>query len=140
MRIGAQFIDFEIEEARLKYEYLDIDGHWRNYNVHNWMPLNQDQYAMYMKIESVEDRVSFLENLLRKQIAVFAESMQVKSTYEVEAEILDVTNEKYIEYKSQFHLTFCINIRANVTLPEYIGLGKGVSVGFGIVKTLDKQN
>ena len=99
MRIGAQFIDFEIEEARLKYEYLDIDGHWRNYNVHNWMPLNQDQYAMYMKIESVEDRVSFLENLLRKQIAVLQKACKVKSTYEVEAEILDVTNEKYIEYK-----------------------------------------
>ncbi|HRG66360.1 MAG TPA: CRISPR-associated endonuclease Cas6 [Saprospiraceae bacterium] len=139
MRIGSQFIDFEIEEARLKYEYLDIGDQWQYYNVHNWMPLNQDHYAMYMKIQGMHERVSFLENLLRKQIAVFAESMDINSDREVEVEILEVTHEKYIEYKNNFHLTFCINIRTNVTLPEYIGLGKGVSVGFGIVKTLDKK-
>lgn len=139
MRIGSQFIDFEIEEARLKYEYLDIGDQWQFYNIHNWMPLNQEYYATYMKIQGVHERVSFLENLLRRQIAVFAESMEIKSDREVEVEILEVTHEKYIEYKNQFHLTFCINIRTNVTLPAYIGLGKGVSVGFGIVKSLDKN-
>ena len=38
----------------------------------------------------------------------------------------------YIEYKSQFHLHICASTSGQMGPPEYIGLGKGVSVGFAL--------
>lgn len=31
---------------------------------------------------------------------------------------------------------FDIRFKSNVSLPDYIGLGKGVSIGFGMIKRL----
>ncbi|MBK7522793.1 MAG: hypothetical protein IPI53_01070 [Saprospiraceae bacterium] len=44
-----------------------------------------------------------------------------------------------MEYKGVFHLTFSLNFTCNLSIPNYVGLGKGVSVGFGIVKQLGEK-
>ncbi|MFW5721489.1 MAG: CRISPR-associated endonuclease Cas6 [Bacteroidota bacterium] len=46
-----------------------------------------------------------------------------------------MANEKVITYKDVKHQTFDVSFKTNIFLPEYIGLGKGVSIGFGTVKT-----
>ena len=50
---------------------------------------------------------------------------------------LNMKGFKHIEYKNIFHLTFSMNFTCNLSIPNYVGLGKGVSVRFGIVKQLN---
>ena len=39
-----------------------------------------------------------------------------------------------MNYKKQRLLSFNVEFETNVSLPDHIGLGKGVSVGFGDLK------
>jgi len=47
---------------------------------------------------------------------------------------LEVLKEKPITFKGGRRQCFDIRFKTNVFLPEYIGLGKGTSKGFGVVR------
>jgi len=57
----------------------------------------------------------------------------------LKVKLQEIKGEKHIEYKNVFHLTFSMNFTCNLSIPNYVGLGKGVSVGFGIVKQLGEK-
>jgi CRISPR/Cas system endoribonuclease Cas6 (RAMP superfamily) len=44
-----------------------------------------------------------------------------------------------LPFKGRKVLTFCVNFKTNVSLPDYVGLGKGSSVGFGVVKLIENE-
>ncbi len=64
------------------------------------------------------------------------EAMGADEAIPLKVKLQEIQGEKHIEYKNIFHLTFSMNFSCNLTIPKYVGLGKGVSVGFGIVKDL----
>lgn len=53
---------------------------------------------------------------------------------QIEMEILAITEEKWIPYKGTNLLAISMDFRCNVSLPGWIGLGKGTSLGFGTVR------
>lgn len=135
-RIGREFVEYAIDDVRLKYEIIEVTNKFYNYNILNWLGLNQDNFKIYQQIDSYVDKVRFLEELLEKHILIFMEAMGCQYPEDVRVTIKDIKGEKYIEYKNVFHLTFTLNFRCNLNILNYIGLGKGVSVGFGIIKKL----
>ena len=105
------------------------------YSILNYMALNQDNYQEYKKLESLVEKVRFVEKLLTSHVSLFAEEMDSTFTHPLRVSITNIKSEKFIEYKGVFHLTFCLEFKSNLYIPEYIGIGKGVSVGFGIVRS-----
>jgi len=134
--IGENKYDFEIEDVRLRYVNIQTWDKNFIYNIHNYIALNQDNYKVYKEMDSLIDKVSFIEDKLRAHIEIFANEMQAFLPIELFTRILEIKKEKYIEYKGVFHLTFSINFKTNLFIPNYIGLGKGSSVGFGTVKQI----
>jgi hypothetical protein len=135
-RIGKETINFEIEDVRLKYEYMQTWDSDFTYNIHNWLALNQVHYKQYKKLDGLVEKYRFLEEILEKHLRLFMNEMNANETIPLTVKILDMKGEKFIEYKGVFHLCFSINMKTNLTIPDYIGLGKGVSIGFGIVKKI----
>lgn len=56
----------------------------------------------------------------------------------LKVKLIEIKDEKFIEYKGVFNLTFNITFKTNLNIPDYVGIGKGVSIGFGIVRQLDR--
>ncbi len=140
-RIGKEMIDFEIEDVRLKYEHIQVWDTMFSYNIHNWMALNQDNYSLYKALTRLSDKIAFLEEMLEKHLRIFMEGLGIEENIPLQIVITELKGEKHIEYKDIFHLTFSLNFRSNLLIPDYVGIGKGVSVGFGIVKRInDDQN
>lgn len=135
-RIGKEVIDYEIDDVRLKYERIQTWDVSFTYNIHNWVALNQDNHREYQNLGSLIERMQFLEQLLEKHIRIFMEAMGSEEVIPLKVKLQEIKGEKHIEYKNVFHLTFSMNFTCNLSIPNYIGLGKGVSVGFGIVKML----
>lgn len=135
-RIGKETVAYEIDDVRLKYERIQTWDQDLYYNVHNWIALNQEKFAQYQSLDSLLDRIAFLQEMLEKHLRIFMEAMHAAEPVPLRVKILELKGEKYIEYKDVFHLTFSLNFSCNLTLPNHIGLGKGVSVGFGIVKQI----
>ena len=135
-RIGHAMLKYEIEDVRLKYELIQTWDHTFRYNILNWMALNQDNFKEYQQLDSLIEKMQFIQNLLEKHVRIFMEAMQAVEKIPLQVKLLEIKNEKYIEYKEVFHLTFSLNFACNLSIPNLVGLGKGVSVGFGIVKRL----
>ena len=135
-KIGHEKLHYEIDDVRLKYERIQTWEASFIYNIHNWMALNQDNYREYQNLDSLINRMVFLEQLLEKHIRIFMEAIGAEEVIPLKVKLQEIKGEKHIEYKNVFHLTFSMNFSCNLSIPNYVGLGKGVSVGFGIVKML----
>lgn len=135
-KIGDRQLDMTIEDVRLKYENIQTWEKQFKYNIHNYMALNQENFEKYQACESLVEKLALLEELLYKHILIFATEMGSHMPVDLKVNIIELKGEKYIEYKNIFHLTFSLNFKTNLTIPNYVGIGKGTSLGFGIVKKL----
>jgi hypothetical protein len=53
--------------------------------------------------------------------------------------IQDILNERVVRYKGVELTSFDLTFNVNFFLPDYIGLGKGVSIGFGSAHVIEKD-
>ena len=109
------------------------------YNIRNWIALNQNNYKKYNSIESLSERISMLEALLRGNILTLAKGINWTVDKEIKVSILEIQRVNTVILKDQAVLGFNLSFTCNVGLPDYIGLGKSVSVGYGMVFKIREQ-
>ena len=100
-----------------------------------WMALNQDNYATYMKKDE-KARKKMLERILTGNILSFYKSID----YHEKEKILVTTKlqQKTTQFKNKKMVAFTGGFTTNVILPDYIGLGKSVSRGFGTIQRVQQ--
>jgi len=138
--IGDRKLEMKLATLKLNQFTMQAWEHQFNYRISNWLALNQNNVRKYNEIESLADRVSFLENLLKANILSFAKGVDWHVDRTIEVSIKQLDEPKAITYKSQKLLAFNAQFGTNVFIPNHVGLGKGVSVGFGVVKSNKKTN
>jgi len=103
--------------------------------IRPWMALNEKNYIFYKRIRAQKNKDEFLRNILTGNLLSIAKSFG----YIVDHEIT-VTNSKFQEteifLKGTPMLGFLGTFSVNFEIPDYWGIGKSVSRGFGtVVKT-----
>ena len=136
VRIGRRrepllFVDMEAYETPLA-----VIENFRTYAISKYLPLNQTNYAEYQATDRLIDRLLIIERSIVGNILSFAKSMDVFFDMQVEARLMDVTNARTYRYKNISMTGFDLTFKTNVSLPDGIALGKGVSLGFGVVRCL----
>lgn len=106
------------------------------YHLRQWLPLNEENYQRYNGLESLLDRIAMLEVLLRNHLVAFCYGIGLDPEAPITATILELKDQRWIKYKEARLLALSLTFRTNLILPDFIGLGKGVSVGWGIVRKL----
>ena len=137
-RIDKEQIKFEIEEIYLKYFLIQPWNENFKYHLHNWLPLNQENYSKYNTIEGLSDKIIFLEEILQRHLEIIIEELKIITEIPVHTKILEIKEEDFLPLKGQYLKSLKINFMTNISLPDFIGLGKGSSVGFGIVKRINE--
>ena len=84
--------------------------------------------------EAVADRIALLERILTANVLSFAKGVGVFFDKEISCRILDLEEPVVTNYKGVKMMSFDIAFKSDVTIPDFVGLGKGVSIGFGMVK------
>ncbi len=135
-RIDKEMIKFEIEEIYLKYFLLQPWNENFKYHLHNWLPLNQENYVKYNELEGLGEKIEFLDEILYKHLEIMIEELKINSEIKLQSKILEIKEEDFLPLKGQYLKSMKINFKTNLSLPDYIGIGKGSSVGFGIIKKL----
>ena len=102
-----------------------------------WMALNQKNYKRFMR-GSKESNDKLLKSTLTGNILSLAKSLG----YKIKARIyvrpkLSISK---VNFKSNSMITFRGNFIVNFHIPDYLGIGKSVSRGFGTVKRLKSEN
>lgn len=98
-----------------------------------WIALNEKNYGDYMK-KGQGEKVLILQKVLVGNIL----SLSKAFGYVVLSELKTKTRLRPVSviYKGVKMLGFLGEFQVNFKLPEYIGLGKGVSQGFGTIKSV----
>ena len=102
-----------------------------------WLALNADNYKAFKKA-LIPGRRSLLKKILIGNILSASKHLgySVPSTIHMDVEMWPMS----VEFKGITMIGFKGLFETNFLLPNYIGIGKAVSHGYGIVKKIDIKN
>jgi hypothetical protein len=126
-------IDLEVDRLELKTTVLKVLDSSCDYRIRRWQAFNEKNFREYACIESLGERVRMLERILTGNIISFAKGMEWQVDKPVLVSITDVAWERLNKMKDIRVAVLDADFRCNVSLPNWIGLGKGVSKGFGVI-------
>ena len=99
-----------------------------------WMALNQKNYQYYSELSDDNARAAFLNRQLQNNILSFYKGIGFYTKDRIMA--TGSFTEKSTKFKGNKMLAFSGKFVTNGFLPDYVGIGKAVSRGFGtIIKT-----
>ncbi|MGB0931881.1 MAG: CRISPR-associated endonuclease Cas6 [Chitinophagales bacterium] len=124
----------KVHELLAEQYDLQIHPQSTSYQIRNWIALNQENFRTYKSIQSLTKKITFLESKLIGHILAFATGVDWQIQEKLKVEITELTAIKTATYKGQHMETFSLSFLCNAFLPNHIGLGKGSSMGFGIIK------
>lgn len=101
-----------------------------------WMGLNQENYRFY-KNANQEERKEKLKKIAISNILAFFKAFNLKLEKEQRILLNLKVEERRTMFKNQEMTAFTGQFTCNALLPDYAGLGKSVSRGFGAIKRMN---
>ena len=134
LRIGANEHPLRIARLHVDQLALDVSPQPFIYRIHKWKAFNPENYEIWQGLRGIAEQFAFLERLLATHIIAFAEGVGWRVAERFELKILDLLKREQIINKGIRFEAFTLDFETNLALPEYVGLGKGVALGFRVVR------
>ena len=115
-----------IQNGRLQYQFLTP-----------WLALNKRNYAKYREFKSWTEKKRFLAKILVGNIISMSKGLGYTVPESIKATINSLREVK-TSLKGTPMLGFLGIFSVNFNIPDYFGIGKSVSRGFGTVKRVKK--
>jgi len=103
-----------------------------------WLALNQENYEKYRSLKDWKKKKEMLNNIIAGNILSICKSLGYEIIGKIHAHSL--LNQQIVKYKAIPHTGFTGEFKINFILPDFIGIGKGVSQGFGTIKKIEEKN
>lgn len=100
-----------------------------------WIALNTENYAKFKSLDG-QFRRRFLEDILTGNLLSMLKGIGIKIDYRLYVQIKWYKAVPIIAHEHRF-LGFYAKFVTNLSLPAYIGIGKSVSKGFGMIHKID---
>lgn len=135
LKIGNSVYEINEREIEIKKSEFGLTPEFHSYRfITPWIGLNQNNYMQYYALSGPEERNEFLRKILTGNILSMSKSIgytvpeRIKCDLFVHPEKTNVKNVKHMGFIGKFHVNFKI--------PDYLGIGKSVSRGFGAVEEI----
>lgn len=128
---------YNIERVIINQKEYDIkpSSQERHYKfISPWLGLNQNNYQRYIDSDSWKEKKELLNKILVGNILSMSKGLGIVVNKRLYAKTHLI--EKPVEYKSIIMKGFMGEFKVHYDIPDYFGLGKGVSQGFGCVKQI----
>jgi len=128
--------DYKTRIAELKATQHEVGvtpGQFHYYRIRRWQALNTDNYQQFQSLETLREKIAFLEKVLSGQVLSFFTGINYQLPERFQLDLTRLDRTWTTEYKGVRVMLFEAGFRADVALPPCVGLGKGVSLGFGRV-------
>ena len=125
---------YNILEKQLTEKVVDIKTTTQQHKykfISPWIGLNQKNYQKYKKIDNTRDKKILLNKILIGNILSMCKGLGIIINHKIN--IKTHLNIKNVKYKSVYMQGFTGEFLTNFSLPDYMGLGKGVSQGHGTI-------
>lgn len=138
--LGSEQVELSIEKIVPQRMLIQTWNSIYSYRLQRWLPLNTENYEKYKSIEGIAERITFLEKILTANLLSFAKGVDIHIEKEISCTITEITEPYLITYKRTKLMAFDLHFNTNIFLPYYIGLGKSVSLGYGMVCPKQEHN
>lgn len=136
------------DEYRIVREGIDVrrlpfglDTTFRTYEfITPWIALNQENYQAFYRAKSAVERQDLLRRILTGNILSMSKSLGYQVPGQIRSEV-DIRPAKQ-RLKDVNVMAFSGKFYCNFQIPDYLGIGKSVSRGFGALKqktTMDES-
>lgn len=137
--IGEREMMLELDTIKADKILIQVWESMFTYSMRRWLPFNSGNYAQFQQLTGLEEQIVFMEKILVGNILSFAKGVGIHFEKELHCTVMDLKPAGIMKYKGISFAAFDILFRTNVSLPNYIGLGKGVSHGFGTVVRMSDE-
>ena len=141
-KISGDVTELELGKSKYKVESVQMNlmnaefGPCRENNhykfITHWLALNPANYEKYKEIRDWREKKEFLNGILVGNILSMCKSLDL--VVDRKLYVHSRLDDEQVEYKGVPVIGFTGEFRVNFQIPEFFGLGKGVSQGFGVVK------
>jgi hypothetical protein len=108
-----------------------------SYSIRNILPFNTESFKEYKKLDSLPERAAFLEIKLANHLITFCKEMEVPFTKgDIVVKLKDFTVQPHAHIKKEEMERFDAIIQTNLSLPDFLGLGRSKALGFGVMKKI----
>ena len=136
IEISGRKLSLGVKNLQMNQFNLQVWEKTFTMHISQWLALNQENHAKYMATTDELSRLALLESILKGNILSFAKGIGWDIDREISLRIDTIEKVRPVTFKEQKVLAFDVTFRTNVFLPDYLGLGKGVSLGFGTVRQM----
>lgn len=126
--------EIKIENLHLNTFTMQVWDKAFKYTIYDWLPLNQENFKKYQQLEDDGEREQFLNRILNGNILSFAKGINWNVDKTIITKIESIDGVKELRIKGVKRVVFNVSFKTNVFLPSSIGLGKNVSIGYGVVR------
>ena len=136
VRLGRRKETLQIDEVFLDVTDVTTSDQTYRYRLYDWLPLNEENFKVFKTTQSLIERYQMLEDILTANVLSMAKGLGIYLDSKVICRLTEVNNLPNVQYKGVKMKSFEVEFISNVLLPEYVGLGKGCSIGHGVVKQI----
>ena len=137
IKIGKKLMAFHVKDSRLTpYEPM-VENAPKLYRLSQYIALTDDNFKKYHSMLALTDKITLVEQIITGNILSFLKGIGYFAAERIEVAITHFSELREKSYKHVKFDVFDVQFVSNIELPEAIGLGKSVSVGFGILTRLE---
>lgn len=137
--LGSREVTLGVAKQTICEFSLNIASVPFRYRLKRWLPLNSQNYKVYRFLHNDVDRMELLERILKGNMLSFAKGLGHTVDQLISAHILNVSATYKQRNKQTLLMAFDIEFETNFMLPDYVGLGKNASIGYGWIEQADKS-
>jgi hypothetical protein len=120
-------------EDRFEYMGLKQNSLNRYTSITPWLALNEKNYPLYLQFQTFQEKREFLSTILIGNLLSLSKKLNLEITHILKVNVFHFEEEDividHVNLKG-----FNIIFDSNYVLPYWVGIGKYVSKGFGIMK------
>ncbi len=131
--IGTRPVQMHIQELLPTFFTPQISEQGFCYRITRWQALNSENYQIYKELVALTDKILFLEKIMTGHILALYQGLGTHINVQLTCKFTHIEAPYIDKYKEIKTTVFNAVFTTNAALPVYAGLGKGSSIGFGII-------
>ena len=131
--LGNRYVKMELGSVLSRKCLVQTWNSMFKYRIRRWIPLNSENYQRYKAMEGISEKISFLESILIANLLSFSKGIGVYVEKEIQCKLTSLYDPFLVKNKGIKLMAFDIEFVTNMSLPDYIGIGKNASIGYGVV-------
>jgi len=132
LRMGGRSYRLQIVGMQEQRHCLQMLPAMQHYRIMDYLPFKQENYRLWQLADDLHARVDLLQRMLTGHILGFASAMNYSLPARLEVRPMAIRQMRSCSLHGIRHLAFNLIYKANINLPSGLGLGRGVSHGFGV--------